>query len=485
MPDTPSPDDQFADLFGKLPSPQRGAASADATADASVPAAPAAPTTRRAARGAAAATTPTADAPAAAIPAVPVPAAPAPASSEGAASTAAASAAADAPGPRRTPATIDALFGDDAPHSDAHTGAKRHERDRRKSRIAGWVVFGVVLALLGGVAAGGVYVWNTYEDQIRALMGWEEPKDYEPGLAHGEAVITIVDGDTGASISTTLFEAGVTKTSGAFYDYLIAEAPNATFHPGAYQLQLQMTSEAALAAIDDPASKLENTAQLREGLTVAQTLPRLADATGIPAEEFEAATADPSVYGVEADTLEGWLFPATYTFDPGVTAEDVIRRLVNRTVTSLDKAGVPVDRRQEILTIAAIIEREGRTDDFAKVSRVIQNRLDEGMLLQMDSTAQYGFGQLEDGSVSTSDEAQYDDNPWNTYVHPGLPVGPIANPGDAAIDAAMHPVDGTWLYFVTVNQTTGETIFSDTYEEHLRGVEQFRQWCADNPDSGC
>ena len=92
---------------------------------------------------------------------------------------------------------------------------------------------------------------------------------------------------------------------------------------------------------------------------------------------------------------------------------------------------------------------------------------------------------MHDGTVSSSAEALEDDNPWNTYKHAGLPVGPIANPGDTAIRAAMEPVEGPWLYFVTVNLDTGETVFTNTYNEHLQAVEQWRSWCADNPDSGC
>ncbi|MGO1920782.1 MAG: endolytic transglycosylase MltG, partial [Microbacterium sp.] len=140
---------------------------------------------------------------------------------------------------------------------------------------------------------------------------------------------------------------------------------------------------------------------------------------------------------------------------------------------------------QRILTVASIIQREGRTDDFSKVSRVIQNRLDDGMKLQMDSTAQYGYGELHAGSLSTSEEAQFDDNPWNTYVVDGLPAGPIANPNDAAIDAAMHPEEGPWIYFVTINPSTGETVFSTTYEEHQSAISTWQEWCRENPDQGC
>lgn len=362
---------------------------------------------------------------------------------------------------------------------------------RRNRRIGGWIALGVVLVLLGGIGIGTLWIWNAYEAPIRSLMGWEEPRDYEPGVATGEALVTISAGDGGQAISQTLYEAGVTKTPGAFYAWLLDLDAVPIFYPGVYRLQQQMTSEAALAALENPENKLENSALVREGLTVEQTLPLLADGIGLPIEDFQAAVADPAAYGVAAPSLEGWLFPATYTFDPDVTAEQVIQAMVDQAVQSLDAAGVPVDERQRILTIASIIQREAReTDDFYKVSRVIQNRLQPGNpetfgKLQMDSTAQYGYEEMHDGTVSTSAEALEDDNPWNTYKIEGLPAGPIANPGDVAIDAAMNPVEGTWLYFVTVNLETGETVFTDTYAQHQKAIEQWQQWCADNPDGGC
>ncbi|GAA5208820.1 endolytic transglycosylase MltG [Microbacterium kyungheense] len=394
--------------------------------------------------------------------------------------------------------TLDDLFSGSTSTDDI--GHVPPPKNKKRRRIGGWIALGVVLLILGGVAAGGLYVWNTYEPQIRKVMGWEEPKDYEAGLANGETSITIMSGDTGQPISEALFNAGVTKTAGAFYDYLIETGQNPNFQPGVYTLQKQMTSEAALAALMDPANRQENTAQIPEGYTVDGTLQRLSEGTGIPLADLQAAAADPSLYGISVDPaiaaaggqpLEGWLFPATYTFDPGVTAQTAIQTLVNRTIQSLDAAGVPADQRQSVLTTASIIQREARYEaDMQKVSRVILNRLDANNQetfgkLQMDSTAQYGFGELHAGSASTSDEAQNDPNPWNTYVHTGLPIGPIANPGDVAIDAAMHPADGPWLYFVTVNMDTGETIFTDTYSEHQKYVKQMQQWCSEHPDSGC
>ncbi len=472
MPENPSPfDDPFADLYGQLPDARR--------APEPEPALP--PTSRRAARAARAQ-----DQGDAAV-------APPVAERAGTAQTEAPreSVAAREPAPTRTPTstsapapgTLDDLF--DASGGDG-SGGSTPRRPKKRRRIGGWIALGVVLVLLGGVAAGGLWVWNTYEEQIRALMGWEEPKDFEAGTANGETTITIASGDTGGPVSQKLYDAGVTKTPDALYDYMIDNDIDFTFQPGVYRLQLQMTSAAVLEALADPANKMENTAQLREGLTVAQTLTRLAEQLAMPIEDFQAAVLDPAAYGVPADSLEGWLFPATYTFDEGVTATDIIARMVARTVQSLDQAGVPEADRQRVLTVASIIQREARfEDDFYKVSRVIQNRLDQGMKLQMDSTAQFGYGELHAGSASTSGEAQFDDNPWNTYVIDGLPVGPIANPGDLAIDAAMSPAEGPWLFFVTVNLDTGETVFTTNADDHQRAVDQWISWCRDNPDAGC
>jgi UPF0755 protein len=395
-------------------------------------------------------------------------------------------------GPRRSgqaPAaasmTLDDLFAEEK----AIVPAKAERR--RNRRIGGWIALGVVVLIIGGIAGAGAWAWNTYEDQIRAVLGWQEPIDYEPGMATGEVLVTVVDGDTGSTISDTLYAAGVTMTPEAFYAHILTLDAVPTFYPGVFRLQEQMTSAAALEALQNPENRMENSAQLREGLTVEQSLPLLADGIGLPIEDFQAAVADPAAYGVPADSMEGWLFPATYTFNPGVTATEVIQTLVDRTIQSLDAAGVPVEERQRILTIASIIEREARFEqDFYRVSRVIYNRLspdnsETNGLLQMDSTAQYGYGEMHDGTVSSSAEALEDDNPWNTYVNTGLPIGPIANPGDTAIDAAMNPEDGPWLYFVTVNLDTGETIFTETNAQHQQAVTQWQQWCRENPESGC
>ncbi|WP_454169056.1 endolytic transglycosylase MltG [Microbacterium paulum] len=534
MPETPPNDDPFAELFSRLPTAPARDAAASHTATpgaAATPAAPAAagsapdastpataadaaapaPLSRRAARQAAqagaegsAGTTSPADASraedasaahgapvsaAAAVgsaaaaspaPAGAVSAGAAPAGRTAPAPEKAVDAAAPASGAARTPQTLDALF-DSSHDDDAHARAARHHRDRRKGRIVGWVIFGVVLALLGGIVGGGFAVWNTYESQIRSFMGWEEPKDYDAGLAEGQAQVTIVSGDTGSSISQTLYDAGVTKTPDAFYDYLISAGKNPTFQPGVYNLQQKMASAAALEALLDPANKADNSVLITEGMGMKGAVSAISAGTGLAEDEITAAMADYTQYGVpaEAPSIEGYLFPATYTFDPGVSAHDVIQRMVDETFSRLDALGVAPADRFHILTLAGLVQKESgpSEEDMRKIARVFLNRVAADMPMQSDATVAYGAGIT--GTVWTTDEERADaSNPYNTYVHLGLPPGPISNPGEAAIKAAISPADGTWLYFVAVNLETGETIFSDTYEEHEVAVKQMQDWCA-------
>jgi UPF0755 protein len=222
---------------------------------------------------------------------------------------------------------------------------------------------------------------------------------------------------------------------------------------------------------------------IKEGATLPNTLKKLSEGTGIELAEFETASKDLASFGIpaEAPSLEGYLFPATYTFDPGLSAHDILQQLVDRSIKSLDAAGVAPADRHRVLTMAALIQKEGGSvDDFYKVSRVFQNRIDQGMLLQSDATVSYGAGS---SSISTTGAQRADaNNPYNTYVHPGLPVGPIGAPGDDAIDAALHPADGPWLYFVLVNGETGETAFSKNLAEHNAAVKVWQKWLRAHPD---
>jgi len=337
----------------------------------------------------------------------------------------------------------------------------------------------VGLVIVAALVAGAVFF---LQGPINALIERFTPAADYTGAGTGEVIFMIHDGETGSDIAENLVDEGVTASYDAFYDLLLEQTPEPEFHPGAYQLAERMSSQAALDALTDPANKLENTFVIPEGTALPDVLVAITEGTGIPIEELQAAAAEPPAnYGLpaEATTLEGFLFPATYTLDPGIDAHGVLQTLVDRQFEALDAAGVPADQRWKTIVLASIVQREAgsNTEDFPKVARVFQNRLDQGMNLESDATVAYGTGNTH--TVWTTDAERADaSNLYNTYANPGLPVGPIGNPGDVAINAAFHPADGTWLFFVPVNLATGETVFSTTVEEHEAAVAQLQEWCA-------
>ncbi|WP_255576539.1 endolytic transglycosylase MltG [Cryobacterium inferilacus] len=392
----------------------------------------------------------------------------------------------------QTAAPADRVPTDTPPHSrtDRRTQVSNQLADRlpaaKKSRRGGWGCLIVVLVLLGLMAGAAFALQGPITQLISSTQG---PEDYE-GAGSGEVLVMIHDGDTGSDIADTLLEQDVVKSYDAFYDLLLAQAADPVFQPGAYQLASQMSAQAALEALQDPEARQELTVVIPEGTAAVDVLASVSEGTDIPLADLQAAAADPSAYGLpaEATTLEGFLFPATYTFQPGTTAQEAIKTLVDRQFQALDEAGVAPADRWTTIVMASLIQREaGLRDDYYKVARVFYNRLDPAQwdsgLLQSDATVAYGTGNVH--LVTTTDAERGDaNNAYNTYVHPGLPVGPISNPGDLAIDAALNPAEGSWLFFVTWNLDTGETIFSTTVDEHDAGVAKWLDWMSEHPEYG-
>lgn len=360
-----------------------------------------------------------------------------------------------------------------------------YEPEPPRRRGAWGCLIGLVVVIALGVGA-----FFFLQGPINAVIDRFQPAEDYDGAGTGEVVFMIHDGDTGTSIADNLAAEDIVASAEAFTEVLAEADPSPVFYPGAYLMAEQMSAQSALDALVDPANKLENTFVINEGMWAKDALAEASSVTGIPIEELQAAAADPKALGLpaEAKSVEGFLFPATYTVDPDITAPELVKMLVDRSFQALDAAGVAPEDRWRTVVKASLIEREaGLREDYYKVSRVIENRLNPELfdsgLLQFDSTVHYGLG---DDSVVTTTDAQRADpaNVYNTYVHPGLPPGPIGNPGDLGIDAAIHPADGPWLYFVTVNLDTGETVFSATVDEHDAAVEQYLSWLADHPEYG-
>lgn len=361
-------------------------------------------------------------------------------------------------------------------------GPEREPRPHRSKK--GPIVLASILVLvLAGGTAGVAAAWGQVQPLIAKFTGDDEPADYA-GSGNGTAVdFAIVSGQVGSDIAQNLADAGVTQSYEAAYSILLSD-PSMTFQPGTYTLQQQMSAQSALDALQDSTNRITNKVVIPEGTVAADVYELLASATSIPLADVQAAAADHTSFGLpaEATSLEGWLFPATYELDPGKSAHDYLQDMVTTMTQHLQTAGAQPADYQKTIVFASLIQKEaGLADDYPKVARVFQNRLDQGMLLQSDATVAFGTGNTH--RVTTTDEERGDaNNAYNTYVHEGLPVGPISNPGDLALNAALNPADGTWLYFVTVNLDTGETAFSTTFAEHEAAVKQWQAWMREHPE---
>jgi peptidoglycan lytic transglycosylase G len=390
----------------------------------------------------------------------------------------------------------DTIFGDDtgdhhrassAPRTrrEIHHGAGRRRRPPRRGRRL--LVLVVLVALVGG---GAYAAFSVLGPAVAGLFSGtsDEEMDY-PGPGQGEVMVVVQSGDTGEDIATTLRDSDVTKTRTAYLEAAAADPEAAArIQPGTYAMRQQMTGADAFAVLIDPANRLADRVTVREGLWKDEVFAALSGATGVPVAEYEAAAKDTEAIGLPAQAdgnVEGWLFPASYEFDDSTPAVDQLEQMVSLTKKTLEDADVAEEDWQRTLVIASIVEGEVSGDaDRGKVARVVLNRLEPGPpsygLLQMDSTVHYAEQQR--GKAGTTDEQRASDSPYNTYKQPGLPPGPIGNPGAASIEAAANPEPGDWYFFVTVNPDTGETKFATTLEEHNRNVQEFQAWCSENAD---
>ena len=349
----------------------------------------------------------------------------------------------------------------------------RRSVSRGPSRGSKLLIGFVVLALVGGVAVVANLDW--IRDQYQKLTAL----DYEgPGV--GEVVVRIESGEDGLIVAKKLFEAGVVRDVDSFYRVLLERNP--IFYPGSFTLKLQMSNEAALAAVTNQANILSFQVTIPEGYRVVQIFEEVSSVTGIPIEDLWTAAEDLAAYGIpeEAPTIEGYLFPDTYSFDLEVTAEEVISIMVERMETALINAGVAKQDWHNVLTLASITQREAKQEpDFYKVARVFANRVAIDMPLETDPTITYNYDGTDMSEASRQEQIDYG---YNTYLVRGLPPGPISSPGELAIDATLNPLPGDWLFFVTINLATGETKFSKTLAEHESWIPLLRKWERENPD---
>jgi len=373
--------------------------------------------------------------------------------------------------------------------SDPTPSGPGRRRAAPKKRGAGCLA---VLVALAVVAAGGWFLVNEGRQALDGIFGSDAAEDF-PGPGSGSVVIQVAEGDTAAAIGRTLVEANVVASVQAFTDAAAADERSRGIQVGSYEMREEMRAADALAILIDPSNINRSSVTIPEGFRLEQILERLADRTDVTMRQLRRAVEGLDLPPSAEGNPEGYLFPATYDFPPGTTAEEMLGQMLRRFTQIADElplsaAGTVGLDEHDLVTVASIIEKEvNRPEDMPAVAEVIYNRLDgtcvsEGVpngLLQMDSTVTYIAG--DNGSVFTTEESRASESAYNTYRTAGLPPGPISSPGRAALEAALAPTDRGWCYFVAVDLGTGETAFAVDSATHARNTEQLRTYCRENP----
>lgn len=364
-------------------------------------------------------------------------------------------------------------------------------RRKPRSRLSGCIPVLIVLALVGG----GLYFGITRGmDAIRDQF--QDPEDYA-GPGKGKVAFQVVSGDSISDMGRNLVEADVVASLEAFTAAAALDPEGSRgIQVGFYELKKQMKAADVVDILVDPSNIVSDTVTVPEGLTVAQIVETLAKNTDFKAKKFTKALDNPDQLGLPdyADgNAEGYLFPATYAFGPDATPTAMLTAMVDRWRQAADSAGLEEAAAElgytphELMTVASLVQAEGRGDDMPKVARVIYNRLEidpnpSAGFLQVDAAVNYALGRGPITRLTQDEIDSVSDSPYNTYTQKGLPPGPIEAPGDDAIDAAANPADGPWIFYTTVNLETGETKFTDDYDEFLGFKAELDDYCATQSD---
>jgi len=328
---------------------------------------------------------------------------------------------------------------------------------RRSRRGVGWLISIIVFVLIAGatLAGGGtVMLHRAYSD---------------PGPLAADTSVVIPRDASGQAIASTLVDAGIAADTRLFAIAVRFLAPDRPLRAGEYAFSTGVSLRDVVAKLQ-AGDTVVRRVTIAEGLTTREILALIEDADGL-----SGPTPELSEIG------EGAMLPETYHFSLGDTRAALIARMRAARDAGLArlwaarKDGLPLASPREALILASIVERETAVpEERARVAGVFINRLNKGMRLQSDPTVAYGL--TEDGAPLDRPLRRADlavDHPYNTYVHRGLPPGPIANPGLASIAAVLNPAETKDLYFVA--DGTGGHAFARTLAEHNRNVARWRR----------
>lgn len=325
---------------------------------------------------------------------------------------------------------------------------------RRRRSLGFWVFLGICAAVL--LAVAGFAVW---------FLRQANP----PGAPGEEVGIEIPAGMSRTQLVDALADKGVITSAWAFSIYSKLNTPP-DVKAGDYLFHAPSSFGDVYAVLRNPPNKKTFKVTFPEGFTMRQVTERVAaQVPGITTEQFEQAMVAGEVRSrympPGVPSYEGYLFPDTYVFEEGTTPDEVLGRMVERFDEVAGEVGignVPGMSPHDVVKVASMIEKEAEVDeDRPKIARVIYNRLNARMTLGVDATYLYALAPGTDPNKVNWKT----DSPYNTRVRMGLPPTPISNPGRASLEAAAHPADGPWLYYVQTDKE-GHHAFTTTLAEH-------------------
>jgi UPF0755 protein len=353
----------------------------------------------------------------------------------------------------------------------------KHRRRRRRHRRVFVLLAALIVIVVVVLGYGG---YRVYENRYH-------PNDYA-GAGTGTVTVVVHANDAAKAIGTTLHDKGVVASVRAFTNAASDDSRSEGISPGTYKLRSHMSAKNALALMLTPSSRLSNQVVVFEGATVFDVTAPMAKALGVSAAAVTAGIADVKALGFPQGytsgsgpltSVEGFLFPATYSFDPGTSVNDALQQMITQFTDEARTSEFTADAKAikitpyQALIIASIAEKEAKVEaDFPKVARVILNRIAAKMPLQIDATSAYAAKQkhLDPTKIIYSDI----DSLYNTYRNDGLPPTPIASPGESALTAAVHPAKGNWLYYVN-GDAQGDLFFTNSPD----AFEVAKQKCHD------
>ncbi|MGI5817986.1 MAG: endolytic transglycosylase MltG [Armatimonadota bacterium] len=331
-----------------------------------------------------------------------------------------------------------------------------------------WIVGALVLLIVAmGVSALLALRW--YRSGLEPANPAAEPKLVR--IAEGSSVERIVD---------ILHSQALIRDRRAFTLMLKLEGLAGKLQAGVFEISPEMTAEQIARRIASGEVAVRRLT-IPEGLRLEQIAERVETAGLVEtAEAFEQAAVAETVASqtrmpLPEGGLEGYLFPETYDFSCELLPDPIITRMVVELErrfylphrAEIEARGLSL---HEIITMASLVEREARVaDERALIAGVIQNRLDRGMKLQIDATVQYALPEHKERLLF---EDLRVDSPYNTYLHEGLPPGPIASPGLASLMAALRPAETDAFFYVA--RPDGTHVFTPTYEQHQRAIQRIR-----------